>query len=427
MLLQRKLQNVLMISVFVFVGLLLIVSISLAQSGTWIKKTDIPTARCFASSCELDSKIYVIGGGKTSNSRLNVMEIYDPATDTWDTSKTNMPTARAELCVAAVNGKIYAIGGAYSHSGSTLGMVEVYDPLTDTWDTNKTPMPTPRKGAACGIINDKIYIAGGTAVSNWIPSSSKLEIYDPATDTWDNTKTNMPNAILNTQGVVVNDTFYVIGGLVGSPWIGQNTVQIYDPTTDNWSLGADLKNGRVGHTTDAFDGKIYAVGGESQFIPDTTVEVYDPHSKSWAVIDQTPAVMNIHTSSVYGNEIFIFSGTTMGITQLTLTNSVYSYDLALSSIECRKNLKPDIFVLHQNYPNPFNPSTSIEFSLPKSEYVELKVYNILGKEVMILVSKKLNKGDHTYQFVGRNLASGVYYYQLVAGQYEEVKKMILLK
>jgi predicted GH43/DUF377 family glycosyl hydrolase len=85
------------------------------------------------------------------------------------------------------------------------------------------------------------------------------------------------------------------------------------------------------------------------------------------------------------------------------------------------------FALNQNYPNPFNPSTTIKFTLPKSEYVELKVYNILGKEVATLVSIKLNQGNHTYQFDGKNLASGIYYYQLVAGEYREVKKMILIK
>ncbi len=88
---------------------------------------------------------------------------------------------------------------------------------------------------------------------------------------------------------------------------------------------------------------------------------------------------------------------------------------------------PVIYKLSQNYPNPFNPSTTIEFSLPKSEFVELKVFNILGKEVASLVSKKLNQGNHTYQFDGSNLASGIYYYQLVAGDYREVKKMILLR
>jgi len=88
---------------------------------------------------------------------------------------------------------------------------------------------------------------------------------------------------------------------------------------------------------------------------------------------------------------------------------------------------PLTYHLGQNFPNPFNPSTTIEFTLPKSEYVELKVYNILGKEVSTLVSNKLNQGNHTYTFDGKNLASGIYYYQLVAGDYREVKKMILLR
>jgi hypothetical protein len=88
---------------------------------------------------------------------------------------------------------------------------------------------------------------------------------------------------------------------------------------------------------------------------------------------------------------------------------------------------PVRYSLNQNYPNPFNPSTTIEFTLPKSEFVELKVFNILGKEVSTVVSNKLNQGNHTYQFDGKNLASGIYYYQLVAGEYREVKKMILLR
>jgi len=88
---------------------------------------------------------------------------------------------------------------------------------------------------------------------------------------------------------------------------------------------------------------------------------------------------------------------------------------------------PSSVELRQNYPNPFNPSTSIEFILPRSEFVTVKVYNILGKEVETLVSKKLDSGNHTYRFDGKNLASGIYYYQLVAGEYREVKKMILIK
>ena len=88
---------------------------------------------------------------------------------------------------------------------------------------------------------------------------------------------------------------------------------------------------------------------------------------------------------------------------------------------------PHTLQLYQNYPNPFNPSTIIEFTLPKSEFVELKVFNILGKEVSTLVSRKLNSGNHRYTFDGKNLASGVYFYRLVAGDFREVKKMIIMQ
>ena len=95
--------------------------------------------------------------------------------------------------------------------------------------------------------------------------------------------------------------------------------------------------------------------------------------------------------------------------------------------EIEKIFVPGEYVLRQNYPNPFNPTTNIEFRIPKSEFVTVTFYNILGMKVSTLVSKKLNKGNHTYTFDGKSFASGVYYYQLVAGKYRDVKKMILLR
>jgi len=85
------------------------------------------------------------------------------------------------------------------------------------------------------------------------------------------------------------------------------------------------------------------------------------------------------------------------------------------------------FDLRQNYPNPFNPITNIEFRIPKPEFVTLKIYNLLGEEVETLIAKNLDQGKNTYQFNGASLASGVYYYQLVAGKFKAVKKMLLLK
>lgn len=427
MLLQEKLQNIFIINALVFVGLLLMVSIGLAQSGAWNPKADIPTARILASSCELNGKIYVIGGGKTAYSSLNVMEVYDPVTDTWDTTKTPMPTARAELCVAAVNGKIYAIGGATAHMGSPLGMVEEYDPQTDTWDTNKQPMPTARMGAACGVFNNKIYIAGGSTTGrpNWA-ISKKLEIYDPVTDNW-TSGDNMPTAIYYPQGAVLNDTFYLIGGLIGPPWAGQRIVQKYDLTTNTWAPGTNLIHGRVGHTADVVNYKIYVIGGDGQPPIRENVEEYNPQTGIWAVIDTIPSPMIMHTSSVYGNEIYVFSGSIRTLMELILTNNVYSFT-SIVSIASQKNLTPDVFILHQNYPNPFNPATTIEFSIPNSEYVTLKIFNQLGQEVTTLVSEKLIAGKYQYTWDAGSLASGVYLYSLTTSSgFSQSKKLVLLK
>jgi hypothetical protein len=88
---------------------------------------------------------------------------------------------------------------------------------------------------------------------------------------------------------------------------------------------------------------------------------------------------------------------------------------------------PKTFSLKQNYPNPFNPTTTIEFSLPKSEFVNMKIYNILGQEIAILVSEKLKPGNHTYSWDAKDYTSGVYYYRIEAGNYVETRKMIYLK
>ena len=85
------------------------------------------------------------------------------------------------------------------------------------------------------------------------------------------------------------------------------------------------------------------------------------------------------------------------------------------------------YTLLQNYPNPFNPSTKIKFSIPQKENVILKVYNILGKEVAVLVNKEMEAGEYDIEFGSDGLNSGVYFYTLEAGNFIQTKKMILMK
>jgi hypothetical protein len=89
--------------------------------------------------------------------------------------------------------------------------------------------------------------------------------------------------------------------------------------------------------------------------------------------------------------------------------------------------EPLQFSLEQNYPNPFNPVTSIQYEISSRQFVTLKVYEVLGKEVATLVNEEKPAGSYNNEFKGSNLASGIYYYQLRASEIVETKKMILLK
>ena len=85
------------------------------------------------------------------------------------------------------------------------------------------------------------------------------------------------------------------------------------------------------------------------------------------------------------------------------------------------------YKLSQNYPNPFNPATTIAYQIPQTGFVTLKVYDILGREVATLINEEKLAGSYEVQFIGNGLTSGIYFYQLKAGNYSETKKMILLK
>jgi len=96
------------------------------------------------------------------------------------------------------------------------------------------------------------------------------------------------------------------------------------------------------------------------------------------------------------------------------------------------NYSPNLFLLHQNYPNPFNPETTIQFELPQNTHVRLEIYNLLGQRVTTLLDKHKPAGHHTLKWdgkdqMGNDVASGIYFYKLVAGDFCQIKKMVLTR
>ncbi|MDF1611794.1 T9SS type A sorting domain-containing protein [Stygiobacter electus] len=98
-----------------------------------------------------------------------------------------------------------------------------------------------------------------------------------------------------------------------------------------------------------------------------------------------------------------------------------------TSIDDEDSYIPKSFIIFQNYPNPFNPLTTIEYSIPKSSFVTLKVFDILGREVATLVNEEKSLGNYKINFNGSSLSSGIYFYRLNADNFSEAKKFILMK
>jgi hypothetical protein len=115
-----------------------------------------------------------------------------------------------------------------------------------------------------------------------------------------------------------------------------------------------------------------------------------------------------------------------GVASIYASLTVRFYPAA--PVDVRETINSPVdFSLEQNYPNPFNPSTTIKYSIPRSSRVTIRVFDVLGNEIQTLVNEEKSAGTYELDWNAANLTSGVYYYQMIAGNHISTRKMILLK
>ncbi len=142
-------------------------------------------------------------------------------------------------------------------------------------------------------------------------------------------------------------------------------------------------------------------------------------------VDITEDMPSEGTSLAIDSEGYLYAGTS--------GNSVFKSGSTTVDVEGEITI-PSSYILYQNYPNPFNPVTTIKYQIPKLSFVTLKVYDVLGNEIVALVNEEKPAGSYEVEFNGANLTSGVYFYRIQAvpsgrqaGSFVETKKMILLR
>jgi hypothetical protein len=124
--------------------------------------------------------------------------------------------------------------------------------------------------------------------------------------------------------------------------------------------------------------------------------------------------------SLVASSTYLFAGTAYG--------GVWKRPLSeMVSVKEVSSGPPAAYALAQNYPNPFNPGTTIKYELPKASTAYLCVYDMLGREVSVLVDERKEAGIHEARFDGSNLASGVYLYRLTAGNFVQTRKLLLVR
>jgi N-acetylneuraminic acid mutarotase len=229
------------------------------NTDSWSSAAPLNTPRGWLVAAAVGGRIYAIGGNNGST-KLGTVEAYNPATNTW-VELAPMPTPRDDAAVGVWDGKIYVIGGWDNGNVGALDIVEVYDPVTDTWDTGYEAMPGPLAMASSAVIGNEIYVIGGLdGVSG---DTSHNYVYNARRDRW-GVAADMPTPRSRSAAGVVNGRIYVIGGRSSSlGWL--DLVERYDPFTEAWATmnWMPTRRGEIAAAVANDKGKdlIYVFGG----------------------------------------------------------------------------------------------------------------------------------------------------------------------
>ena len=170
---------------------------------------------------------------------LSTNEVYDPATNKWE-SRNPMSVPRNHAFSGVVNGKIYVIGGRTGHgfilSATNTDVVEEYNPVSNTWSMPKERMPTARSGGASGTDGRRIYVAGGEVTTTELVGAFRaVEAYDPVTNTW-MTLPSMPMPRHGVAGAVIGNRFHLVSGMIQSA----GALTFLDPTLSIHTAAHDI-------------------------------------------------------------------------------------------------------------------------------------------------------------------------------------------
>jgi N-acetylneuraminic acid mutarotase len=360
------------------------------------------TPRGAFTTQEVGGKIYVIGGF-TGLDYITTIQVYDPATNTWDSipNAAGTFTPRRGMSSVVIGGKIYTFGGANGTGGSNgsgaLNTVEVFDPETNTWSTPAmTDSMTSRWRSCAVLLGDSVYVIGGYNSSAGGPVNN-VDIFNTLTSTWSLGDTVSFGARSDFAAFPINGKIYVVGGQGDTI-----SPQVFDPDLNKWITPATFGSyvERQGVSAAVINGEIYCFGGTNgEYL--STIDVFDPATNSWT----TPPTSGVSIAraggcaTLYNGKVYIMGGRD-DWGQLD-TNSVFIP--AISGVSQTQH-----FSSISLFPNPTDGMVTIQ-TMPTANSSHLIVMNILGQ---ILIDKIIEPGSGNISLDLSKFESGVYRAQI---------------
>lgn len=373
-------------------------------------------------------KVLAIGGYKEQS-----CELFDPNTETWAITDS-IPTFRygGHTVTELSDSRIMVAGGYYVDTTSwdliILNKVEIYDPVTETW-IEAAQMNLERTEHTATLLNDGRVLVTGGETNNF--STSQCELYNPNSNTWEFTGNMLEERSDHAALLLSNDKVFICGGDGMYPW--QKSCEVYNVNLGNWSYASDMLAYRANPKSYFLEkvDKILILGGDAlPYSTEDTWEIYDPNILQPVFLESFPInqfLLDNNVQLLDGN-IFLAGSEEYDFNPMPYswpTKRCWIFDITTDVNESKVIFKS--YQLNQNFPNPFNPQTKIKFYLPERLFVKLKVFDMLGNEVMLLLSEEKDIGYHEITFDGSGLPSGVYFYSLQTQKFTQTKKMVLLK
>jgi len=355
------------------------------NSNTWSPGTTLPAALSSAALVRAGNSLYLIGGGASVSTAGTTCYKYTPGAG-WSTMAP-MPGGKSGH--GAVNwgdSVIFVMGGPYSAPNTT---VYYYRIASNTWGTS-TSCLAARRTAAYGIVGNKLIIMAGYNSAFYKNVQIGTIGADASTVTWA-AGPDVPGVKTGSSrpgGTGIGDRFYFVPGETTPAPYPVDSIFVFNVTSNTWMPNVYTGRGAAGTASNYWDAVTTWVapsGNVKLFIAGGALSTAFPGL--WSL--QVPACT---------------------ITGITGNGQI-----------------PATYNLSQNYPNPFNPTTKISYAIPKSGFVTLKIFDMLGREVANIVNTEKQAGSYIVDFDASNLSSGVYFYSIDVNGFTDIKKMTVLK